>query len=90
MGEGVLFKFNTKIEVITGSRKFRTKAQWPVMVYYTMDGDDITITKIDWDKCNGQIVDITDFIMPQQKDYLAKEICDLFWKKEVDVPVDEI
>ncbi len=79
----VKFRFTSKIEFITGSRKFRTRAQWPVSIIYTVDDNKVNVTQVLWDKCDGSThVDITDFIMPAQLAGLAKEISDLFWEEE--------
>jgi len=81
--DDIAYQFNTQIEFITGSQKFRTRAMWPVSVLYIVDGGSVTVNKILWDKCNGSdLVDITDFIMPDQKVGLANEIYQLFWIEE--------
>ena len=75
----VVYRFTSKIEFITGSKKFRTRAQWPVDVLYSVVNGKINVNKIVWDKCNGDHIDVTDFIMPDQITRLEKEISDLFW-----------
>ncbi len=79
----VTYRFTSKIEFITGSKKFRTRAQWPVDVLYTVGKDNVVkINKVIWDKCNGDMIDITEFIMPDQIAGIEKEIDDLFWREK--------
>ena len=80
------YQFTSKIEFITGSKKFRTRAQWPVTIRYTMEAKVVKVTKIFWDKCTDEpgdnMIDVTDFIMSNQIACLEQEIHDLFWKEE--------
>jgi len=81
MANETVYQFNSKIEFVTGSRKYRTRAQWPVTIRYQVDSDEVKITTVLWDKCNGEAqVDITEFILSHQIKGLQDEIQELFWK----------